>query len=66
MNSEPVTTPPLRIINSTPDSDKTLPLPTPVQQYMDRCILNQRKLFRRWDGDSGKWILSLPMSFFDD
>ena len=67
INSGPFTPIKSRLLNSTPDSDKTLPLPTPVQQSLDRCILNQRKLCprRRWDVRSGKWIRP-AMPFFDE
>lgn len=65
INSGPFTPTKLRLCNSTPDTDKTLPLPTPVQQSLDRCILHQRQLCRRWDVDSGQWIRP-PMPFFDE
>ena len=67
INSGPFTPIKSRLLNSTPDSDKTLPLPTPVQQSLDRCILNQCKLCprRRWDVRSGKWIRP-AMPFFDE
>jgi len=67
INSGPFTPIQSRLLTSTPDSDKTLPLPTPVQQSLDRCILNQRKLCprKRWDVRSGKWIRP-AMPFFDE
>ena len=56
-----------RHLNSTPDSEKTLPLPTPMQQSLDRFIFRQPKLCprRRWDVNSCKWIRP-AFTFIDD
>ena len=67
-NSDPSTpTDSGRHLNSTPDSEKTLPLPTPMQQSLDRCIFRQPKLcpHRRWDVHSCKWIRP-AFTFIDD
>jgi len=67
-NSDPSTpTGSGRHLNSTPDSEKTLPLPTPMQQSLDRFIFRQPKLCprRRWDVHSCKWIRP-AFTFIDD
>jgi hypothetical protein len=42
---------------SAPDSDKTCPLPTSMQQSLDRWIAMSNQLhFLRWDNSSSQWI----------
>jgi hypothetical protein len=66
-NSDPSTPTYSGHLNSTPDSETTLPLPTPMQQSLDRFIFRQPKLCprRRWDVHSCKWIRP-AFTFIDD
>ena len=42
---------------SIPDSDKTLPLPTPMQQSLDWCVsMSKLSQCRRWNSTSSQWI----------
>jgi hypothetical protein len=55
-----VGTPPHMIHHSTsvPNFDKTIPLPTPIQQLLDKCIEMQHKQSnrRRQDIKTSQWI----------